>query len=229
METVAGTMTNIRRLSETLYVIEDICNVYVLVRGEQALLIDSGMGTYREALADLGIRQVAWVLHTHFHRDQCDGTAQLAALGARVAAPATELGFFDAEQFWRTKQGLLFDNLNTYNDFAAPLATITVDHALVDGATFTWHDLQLRVVPAPGHTKGSIALVGEIDGRRVAFTGDTLHHSARPWTLFDMCNVDEYLFSHIDALCPDVHRSLSTAVISWCPGWTDRSCCSRVS
>jgi glyoxylase-like metal-dependent hydrolase (beta-lactamase superfamily II) len=186
MQTVASSIPDVRRLSESLYVIEDICNVYVVVRGERALLIDSGMGTYQEALTGLGIRQVEWVLHTHFHRDQCDGTARLAAAGSRVAAPGTELDYFAGAQFWQTKQLFLFDNLNTYDDFAAPLTSLHVDHALVDGATFTWHDLQLRVVPAPGHTKGSIALAGEIDGRHVAFTGDTIHHSARPWTLFDL-------------------------------------------
>jgi len=124
------------------------------------------------------------VLHTHFHRDQCDGAVRLAALGARIGAPEAELGYFDADLFWRTRN--IFDNYNTYNDFAAPLASIPVDRALADHEEFTWYDLRLRVVPAPGHTKGSIALVGEIDGRLVAFAGDTIHHSIRPWTLFDL-------------------------------------------
>src|SRR5262249_20610517 len=131
------------------------------------------------------IRQVEWVLHTHFHRDQCDGTPGLAQRGAKVAVPRGELGYFaNAENFWRNRG--IYDNYNTYNDFFAPTTSIPVDRALDDGATFSWQGIELQVIPAPGHTKGSIALVGEIDGRRIGFVGDVLHHSARPWTLFDL-------------------------------------------
>ena len=175
----------VRRLSLSLYLIADICNVYLIVRGERAILIDSGMGRCVELLDGLGVRTVDWVLHTHFHRDQCAGTSLLADLGAKVAAPAAEQAYFSgAEAFWRTRN--IYDNYNTYNDFAAPLADIPIDRALEDEETFAWEDLALRIVPVAGHTKGAIAVVGEIDGRRVAFAGDTIHHSARPWTLFDL-------------------------------------------
>jgi glyoxylase-like metal-dependent hydrolase (beta-lactamase superfamily II) len=175
----------VRELSPGLFLIEDICNVYLLRRGERAILIDSGLGLVADLLPRLGVRQVEWVLHTHFHRDQCDGTARLAQLGARVAAPRAELGYFAAaEHFWRNRG--IFDNYNTYNDFFAPTASVAVARPLDDYAVFAWEGLELLVLPAPGHTKGSIALIGEIDGRRVAFTGDALHHSGRPWTLYDL-------------------------------------------
>jgi glyoxylase-like metal-dependent hydrolase (beta-lactamase superfamily II) len=175
----------VRHLSPSLYRVEDICNVYVLKRGERAILVDSGMGLAAEVLDELGIRQVEWVLHTHFHRDQCDATPAFARMGARVAVPRAEMEYFTgAEQFWRNRA--IFDNYNTYNDFFAPTASIPVDRALADYETFSWQGIALRVIPAPGHTKGSIALCGEIDGQRVAFAGDVIHHLARPWTLFDL-------------------------------------------
>lgn len=176
---------SVRQLSPSLYLLDDICNVYLIKRGERAILIDSGTGLATDMLAPLGIKQVDWVLHTHFHRDQCDGTPALARLGARIAVPRGEMGYFaGADNFWRNRT--IYDNYNTYNDFFAPTTTIAVDRPLADFETFTWQDIVLKVVPAPGHTKGSIALVGEIDGRRVAFAGDALHHSACPWTLFDL-------------------------------------------
>jgi glyoxylase-like metal-dependent hydrolase (beta-lactamase superfamily II) len=147
--------------------------------------MESAASTRLSISRKLGVRQIEWALHTHFHRDQCDGAAALVRLGAKVAAPRAELGYFaEADAFWRTRQ--IFDNYNTYNDFFAPLASVPVERALDDGALFVWEDIELRVLPAPGHTKGSIILAGLLDGRQVAFTGDVLHDSGRPWTLFDL-------------------------------------------
>lgn len=183
MSAVGGAI--VRQISPSLFVLEDICNVYIIARGERAIIIDSGMGLVVDALADLGIRQIDWVLHTHFHRDQCDGTPALIRQGAKVAVPRGELGYFaEATNFWRNRG--IFDNYLTYNDFFAPIADIPVDHRLTDYERFQWQDITLQVLPAPGHTKGGIVLCGEIDGQRVAFTGDVIHHTARPWTLFDL-------------------------------------------
>ena len=174
-----------QQLSPSLYRIEDACNVYLVRQGDRAILIDSGLGLAVELLERLGVKQVEWVLHTHFHRDQCDGTAALAARGAKVAAPRGELGYFaGADNFWRNRG--IYDNYNTYNDFFAPTANVDVDQPLDDYATFAWRGIELAVMPAPGHTKGGVALVGTIDGRRVAFSGDAIHHSGRPWTLYDL-------------------------------------------
>jgi glyoxylase-like metal-dependent hydrolase (beta-lactamase superfamily II) len=186
METVgvAHDPPGIQRISKSLYLVEDICNVYLLVRGNRTLLIDSGMGRAARVLDSLGLEHVDWVLHTHFHRDQCDGASIFASLGAKIGAPAGELKYFAGETYRRGRA--TFNNHDTYNDLAVPIANISVDRALIDDETFTWLDVKLQIVPAPGHTKGSIALVGEIDGRRIAFSGDAVHASGRPWTVFDL-------------------------------------------
>ena len=81
----------------------------------------------------------------------------MAASGARVAVPRGEAGYFaGADNFWRNRP--IYDNDTTYNDFFAPTTTIPADRELV----------------------------GDVDGRRVAFTGDVIHHAAKPWTLFDL-------------------------------------------
>src|SRR5262245_26838921 len=148
--------TAVQQLSPSLYRVEDICNVYLIKRGDRAILIDSGTGLVAEVLARLGVKQVDWVLHTHFHRDQCDGTAALARSGAKVAVPKGELGYFaDAEGFWRARG--IYDNYDTYNDFFAPTASVAIDRPLGDDETFAWQGLDLTVVPAPGHTKGGVA------------------------------------------------------------------------
>jgi glyoxylase-like metal-dependent hydrolase (beta-lactamase superfamily II) len=180
-----GNASLARPITSNLYRIDDICNVYLIRRGDRAIVIDTGSGLVAEEIERLGIKQIEWVLHTHFHRDQCDGTARLVAAGAQVAVPRAEVGYFSgATNFWRNRG--IYDNYNTYNDFFAPTENLPVDRLLSDDETFSWEGIDLHVIPAPGHTKGSIALVGEIDGRRIAFTGDVIHHAARPWTLFDL-------------------------------------------
>jgi glyoxylase-like metal-dependent hydrolase (beta-lactamase superfamily II) len=175
----------IHQLSPSLYRIEDICNVYLIKRGDRAILVDAGSGLVLDALPRLGVKQVEWVLHTHFHRDQCDGTQRLADAEAKIAVPRGEESYFvAADNFWRNRG--IYDNYNTYNDFFAPIANLPVHRALADDETFSWEGIDLRVVPAPGHTKGSVAFVGSIDGQLVAFAGDVIHHAARPWTLFDL-------------------------------------------
>jgi len=48
------------------------------------------------------------------------------------------------------------------------------DVFLDDGDTLKVGGMSFRVIHVPGHTVGGGVLFGEVDGRRVAFTGDTL-------------------------------------------------------
>jgi glyoxylase-like metal-dependent hydrolase (beta-lactamase superfamily II) len=163
-----------RELSESLFVATDTCNVYLVRRGDAGLLIDAGSGAVSEILGDVGIEQLEWILHTHHHRDQCWGTPRLVAeLGAKVAAPEYERYYFEsAREHWSRKR--IFDNYANGSTFLAPGVDIPVDASLEDYETFRWRDLEFQVIPAQGHTFGSSALVAEIDGRRVAFSGDLI-------------------------------------------------------
>jgi glyoxylase-like metal-dependent hydrolase (beta-lactamase superfamily II) len=51
---------------------------------------------------------------------------------------------------------------------------IRVDRVLGDGERVTWRDWSFDVFHMPGHTWWALGLVGEVDGTRVAFTGDNL-------------------------------------------------------
>ncbi|MFM8805082.1 MAG: MBL fold metallo-hydrolase, partial [Planctomycetia bacterium] len=77
----------------------DTCNVYVIRDGAAAILIDLGDGSVLDALPELGVTQVEWVLYTHHHREQCQGHAKLAghpaAKTAKVAVPANERDLFE--------------------------------------------------------------------------------------------------------------------------------------
>lgn len=164
----------LRELSENLFVAEDTCNVYLVRSGDAGLLIDAGSGAVAEVLGEADIEKVEWILHTHHHRDQCWGTPRLVSeLGAKVAAPEYERYYFEsAREHWATKR--IFDNYADGSTFFAPGADIEVDASLEDYETFRWRGLEFLVIPAQGHTFGSSALIAEIDGRRVAFSGDLI-------------------------------------------------------
>ena len=93
------------RLSANLYWYRDTCNVYLLVRGDRGLLIDFGSGGILEHLAEAGVREIEWVLHTHHHRDQCQGDHLLAERGVPIAVPEREVALFaQTDAFWRLKR-----------------------------------------------------------------------------------------------------------------------------
>jgi hypothetical protein len=55
---------------------------------------------------------------------------------------------------------------------------IRVDRSFRHGEKFRWEEFELTVVHSPGHTEYQMALFTEIDGARVAFTGDAFFPAA---------------------------------------------------
>ena len=161
------------QVSEHLYCLADTCNVYLITSGQYGLLIDAGSATIAAHFQQVNVAQIEWVLHTHHHRDQCAGTNELRDLGARVAVPEYERHLFDeAELFWQTRR--TFDNYDDRNTFFTVGQNIPVDRVLEDYETFSWRGFDFYVLPAKGHTFGSTCFIVEIDGQRLAFTGDLL-------------------------------------------------------
>nr|MCU0248254.1 MBL fold metallo-hydrolase [Bryobacter sp.] len=173
-----------KRLSDNLYLLEDTCNVFVVKQGTRAVLIDFGSGAILDHLPALGVQSVDWVLHTHHHRDQCQGDHLLAARRIPVAVPAHEAHLFaDAENFWRNRR--VFHLYYVRNDFNTLTKNIRVDRRLADYSTFRWQGLDFFVLPTPGHTLGSLTLLATIDGKRTAFTGDLMYAPGKILNLYD--------------------------------------------
>jgi glyoxylase-like metal-dependent hydrolase (beta-lactamase superfamily II) len=159
--------------------------VYVVRHGPRAALIDFGDGEVLDHLSEIGVAGADWVLHTHFHRDQCGGDRK--AVGARIpiAVPEHERRYFEnAEDFRRARR--LFHSTDVQNNVFGPVADIRVARSLADGEVFEWGPYRFRVLATPGHTPGSITLVAEIDGATTAFTGDLIHSPGKVVSLFDL-------------------------------------------
>jgi glyoxylase-like metal-dependent hydrolase (beta-lactamase superfamily II) len=174
----------IRRLSENLFLLEDTCNVYLVRDGSRGLLVDFGSGRILDHLPGLGVTQVDWVLHTHHHRDQCQGDFRAVERGIPLAVPAHERHLFaDAENFWRNRR--VFHLYYVRNDFNTLTESVPVAAVLRDYEAFRWNGREVFVLPTPGHTLGSVSLLMDVDGRKTAFTGDLLHSPGRLVNLWD--------------------------------------------
>jgi glyoxylase-like metal-dependent hydrolase (beta-lactamase superfamily II) len=146
-------------------------NVYLVTKGDAAILIDSGSPQDKDALdTALAARHVTprAVVLTHVHADHAGLAHHLQARGAKII-----LGAADVAVAARDRNDPL-PATGLLGGWLAPLfmferepftPDMTIDHE-VDLADFGFPDL--HVVPAPGHTPGSLVVVAGTD----AFTGD---------------------------------------------------------
>lgn len=176
---------NPRQISTNLFVLEDTCNVYLIKQGSSGLLIDFGSGAILHHLPALGITTVDGILHTHHHRDQAQGDHLAVARDIPIFVPEQEQQYFtDAENFWRNRR--IFELYYVRNDFFSLTINVPVKGPLRDHETFGWKDHGFYIQPTPGHTPGSITLLTDVDGRKVAFAGDLMHSPGKVQTLYDL-------------------------------------------
>ncbi|HEU5037037.1 MAG TPA: MBL fold metallo-hydrolase [Nocardioides sp.] len=139
--------------------------VHVIDHPDARVLVDTGLTQLHPAVADMDPRLVPWsaevdlggidvVVNTHLHFDHCGGNHLFA--GRPVYVQRREL-----------------DDARTEDDYTIRewVDAPGVQYAPVDG------ELELlpgvRLVPTPGHTRGSQVVVVERDGGPVVIAGDT--------------------------------------------------------
>ncbi|MFB3924255.1 MAG: MBL fold metallo-hydrolase [Terriglobia bacterium] len=173
------------QLSPNLFLLRDTCNVYVLKDGDRALLIDFGSGHVLDLLGGIGVSTIEGILHTHHHRDQCQGDERAVRARIPIRVPLHERHLFeDAENFWRNRR--VFHQYEVRNDFFTITHNIPVAEVLHDYDTVQWGPYELLIYPTPGHTLGSISFIGTVDLRRVAFTGDLIHSPGKTLNLYEL-------------------------------------------
>ena len=166
-----------------LFCFRDTCNVYVLKDGDEAVLIDFGSGRVLDELGHIGVRKVRWVVHTHHHREQCQGDFVLKRKRIRLAVPAAERAFFEhVEDYWQRPER--FGVVGAA--YCRPLIeSVPVDRAIGDSESFQWKGYDLHAYAAPGHSRGAMYYVCHVAGKRVAFVGDNALAGAKLHNYYD--------------------------------------------
>ncbi|MCZ7544206.1 MAG: MBL fold metallo-hydrolase [Anaerolineae bacterium] len=170
------------RLLNDLYRFEDTCHVYVIRSGEAAVLVDFGSGDVLDHLQVIGVSRVTAVLMTHHHRDQAQGLARAVAARIPIWVPHTEQDLFRAvDAHWQARP--IFNNYNMRQDRFSLLEPIPPAGTLKDYEQREFGGRRFTVVPTPGHTTGSITLLAEVGGARVAFSGDLIAAPGQVWSM----------------------------------------------
>lgn len=159
-------------------------NVYLLCGGSELALIDAGAGPGEteilENVRSLGYEPegIRHVFLTHAHADHAGGAASLAAkLGAKVYLSEAERGALETAD--EDALGLSIARRNGFYPRDYQLHPCKVDVALRGDEKLRCGDLEINVIPTPGHSAGGVCFLVETGEGRALFAGDTVFAGGR--------------------------------------------------
>jgi glyoxylase-like metal-dependent hydrolase (beta-lactamase superfamily II) len=166
------------RVEEDVFVLRDSCLVYAVRGPEGTVLVNAGTGSAVEHLSEVAESKDVTVLLTHHFRDHSDGAIRLAEAGATVLGPYWEKDYLiDPEQHFRERQ--IWNSYDNRWDRFSPVRPLPVVDWMMDYETRSIAGLDWEVVPTPGATQGSVSYVVTVNGRRLAFVGETVCGTGR--------------------------------------------------
>jgi len=135
-----------------------------------------------DQLDELELDRITDVLITHHHRDQVQGLARAAAAGIRIWVPPLEEELFvDVERRWQARQ--LDNDYDVRQDRFSLLENVEVAGTVAEYRRRAYGDVEVYTLPTPGHTVGSVTYLVDLDGRRLAFSGDLVYGAGQVWSL----------------------------------------------
>ena len=170
-----------------LFVWTDTCNVYVLRKGDTAILIDLGNGSVMRNLGQIGVKRVDWILFTHHHREMCQGIGLVDGKTTKIAGPKEEQALFETPSDFRKWYPTLGDQYTVYGASYArpPQQPIKLDRAIAADEKFEWNGIELACLSTPGHSPGSLSYVLKRGEQTLAFTGGVMHDGSKMTTWYD--------------------------------------------
>lgn len=124
------------------------------------------------------------VLLTHARRDLIEAIRPATKSAAQVvASKGSKEHLENAEQFWENFWDARF-NYYQQQVNKVPTRSLKVDRYVGDGDSVKWQDLEFHVIDTAGYTRDAVTYLAEIDGKRLAFTGDLLWEGGRVFDLY---------------------------------------------
>jgi glyoxylase-like metal-dependent hydrolase (beta-lactamase superfamily II) len=159
-------------------------NVYLLSGGEELALVDAGAGRGEDRILDnvrsIGYEpgQIKHIFLTHAHADHAGGAASLAeGLEAQVYLSELEREAFESAD--EAALGLPIARRNGYYPEDYRLRACKVDVALQGDERLRCGDLELVVIPTPGHSAGSVCFLVDTREGVALFAGDSVFAGGR--------------------------------------------------
>jgi hydroxyacylglutathione hydrolase len=159
-------------------------NVYLLSGGEELALVDAGAGWGEDRILDnvrsLGYEpeRIRHIFLTHAHADHAGGAASLAErLGAQVYLSELEREALETAD--EEALGLSIARWNGFYPEDYRLRPCKVDVTLRGDERLRCGDLELVVIPTPGHSAGSVCFLVDTGEGAALFAGDTVFAGGR--------------------------------------------------
>lgn len=174
-------MSDLTPITEHVARLADTCNVYLVRAGDDAIVVDFGDGDILGS-DDPDLERLRATFVTHHHRDQLQGLARAVEAGLQVWVPPVERELIDdVELLWQRRH--MANNYDTREDRFSLLHSVPVTGTVTEYRPMECFGLTILPLPTPGHTIGSVSYLVEIDGRRIAFTGDLIYGPGKVWSL----------------------------------------------
>ena len=155
------------------------CNVYLIDGGDDAVLIDSGVGQDTQKIIDnissinINKEKISKLILTHAHLDHSGGARDLKKiLGLEIFISKIEARYMekgDEESIGLNiakKSGIYPGNFK--------LKPVKIDSALSGNEIIKVGKYNLKIINTPGHSTGSICILLENHSKKVLFSGDTV-------------------------------------------------------
>lgn len=145
-----------------------------LIKTAEPVLIDCGSRVgWNQLVGNLKLLgmspgDIRWVIATHGHWDHMDAMTifQKEYPNVKFAIHAGDAQFVISDDRVFSCAEPLYKGV--------PSGPVKVDRILLDGDTVDAGGTILRIVHTPGHTPGSIVILAEIVGKKIAFCGDSI-------------------------------------------------------